>query len=277
MPVLPISAIIPETHIVMFSPHYDDFLLGLGSYALELRAQRAAQLAKKFHLVQVFSRSNYQNGSGAANYDASLERIKFATGRRLIEELDCLDELLGVHAYRYELRGERECLLRGYKLADSELEFPHGMYPDFRDEEWEIFARLKDTIQGWAPQADTALVFPLAIKEHLDHFITREAGLAVAKALGNEAKAAFYFQEDLPYAGLQTEAESARIEAFLSANAFERRAYRAHPEEVVALAFKHYTSQVDDAYRRGILARGDQLMGSFQSAFPCSQLFLYLR
>jgi hypothetical protein len=274
MPVQPIADIIPETHIVMFAPHYDDFLLGLGGYALELREQNLLA-AKTFTVVLVFSRSNYQNNSGKGNFDTSLERIKMATGRRIIEELDCLDDLLGPHAYRYEILGERECMLRGKVFADSELEFPHGMYPDFQPEDWEILERLKRRVRAWAEQADTALVLPLAIKEHIDHFLTREAGIAVAEEGGVRAKAAFYFQEDRPYAGLQTPEERERIRAFLESHPFQPRVYRYHPAEIAALAFTHYTSQVDETYRKGILTRAEELQHIYQSEFPCDQIFRY--
>lgn len=273
MSILPITEVIPETNLVAFVPHYDDFLLGLGGYVLELRAQNCLS-TKNFHVVQVFSRSNYQNRS-EGNRDTSLERIKMATGRRIIEELDCLDELLGPRNYRYELRGERECMLRGKVFADDEMEFPHGMYPDFTDEDKEIFARLKKTVRAWALHEDTALIFPLAIKEHIDHFITREAGITVAKEMGAEAKAAFYFQEDKPYAGLQTPEERERIESFVRAHSLTPLVYRHHPEAVVSLAFTHYTSQVDESYRKGVLERGEELKQKYQTAFACDQMYRY--
>jgi hypothetical protein len=241
---------------------------------LELREQGLLS-TKTFTLIQVFSRSNYQNNSGSGNFDTSLERIKMATGRRLIEELDCLDELLGPHTYRYEILGERECMLRGKVFADSEMEFPHGMYPDFQPEDWEILERLKRLVQTWAEQANTALVFPLAIKEHIDHFLTREAGIRIAEEVGERAKAAFYFQEDRPYAGLQTSEERERIQSFIGSHALQRRVYRYHPEEIVELAFTHYTSQVDDTYRTGVLERGEELKREYQSKFPCDQIFRY--
>jgi hypothetical protein len=73
--------------------------------------------------------------------------------------------------------GEPECFLRAKAMAEGEMEFPHGMYADFSEQDTAIFERLKGRVRGWAAQEDTALVFPLAIKEHIDHFITREAGL----------------------------------------------------------------------------------------------------
>jgi len=272
--VLPIQEVISESNIVVFAPHYDDCLLGLGGYVLELKAQNLLPL-KRFHVLLIFSRSNYLARSGQANFDTSLERVKLATGKRLIEDLSCLDELFGEHNYRYELFGEPECFLRAKQMADSEMEFPHGMYEDFSVQDRQIFERLKGHVCSWAAQEDTALVFPLAIKEHIDHFITREAGLAAAKELAGRAKARFYFQEDKPYAGIQTEAEASRIEDFVQANRLQPRPYHYHPERVVELTFKHYTSQVEEVYRKGVLERAEQLKTLYGVDEPCDRLYAY--
>jgi hypothetical protein len=274
MNILPVQDVIPETNIVVFAPHYDDFLLGLGGYVLELKAQNLLS-SKRFHILLIFSRSNYQARSGSANFDTSLERIKFATGRRLIEDLSCMDELLGEHTYRYELYGEADCFLRDKQMADSEMEFPHGMYGDFSAWDQQIFERLRGYARGWAAEDDTALVFPLAIKEHIDHFITREAGISAARELGEKAKASFYFQEDKPYAGIQTAAEAGRIEEFVRENRLQPHLYRHHPEEVVELAFRHYPSQVEEVYRKGVLERALQLSELYGVDEPCDRLFAY--
>jgi len=223
----------------------------------------------------IFSRSNYLSRSGAANFDTSLERVKYATGKRLLEDLECLDELLGEYSYRYELLGERECFLRAKALADSEMEFSHGMYEDFSEQDTAIFERLRGWVCKWAVQEDTALVFPLAIKEHIDHFITREAGIVVAEELGSQAKASFYFQEDKPYAGIQTVEEAERIEEFVHAHRLQPRIFCQHPERVVALAFKHYPSQVEEVYRKGVLDRAEQLRLQYGTDAPCDRLFVY--
>lgn len=270
----PIQEVIPEANIVVFAPHYDDFLLGIGGYVLELQAQNLLSL-KNFHILLIFSRSNYQARSGAVNFDTSLERVKYATGKRLLEDLECLDELLGEHPYRYELLGERECFLRAKALADGEMEFPHGMYEDFSEQDKEIFERLRGWVRRWAAQEDTALIFPLAIKEHIDHFITREAGIVVAKELGSQAKASFYFQEDKPYAGIQTAEETDRIEKFVYIHRLQPRVFPYHPERVVELAFKHYPSQVEEVYRKGVLDRAEQLRVMYGTDAPCDRLFVY--
>jgi hypothetical protein len=271
----PIENVIPETNIMVFAPHYDDFLLGIGGYVAELHA-KDLRSTKFFQVLLIFSRSNYQVGSGSANYDNSLARIKLATGNRLIEDLDCLDELLGARSYRYELSAENEALLRSKKLAATGMEFPYGTYDLFNAEDHQIFNRLKEQVRQSAMQADTALVFPLAIKSHIDHFITREAGITVAHELGKAARAHFYFQEDKPYAGLQNDADRSAQTEFITKHALERHVYITHPELVVRLAFKHYPSQVDDSYRLGVIQRSEELQKEYSSRFPVDQIFRFL-
>jgi hypothetical protein len=272
MEFTPIHEVIPESHIVVFAPHYDDFLFGLGNYALELKSKGFLE-TKHFHILLLFSRSNYQVGSGPANYETSLARIKLATGNRIIEDTECLDELLGAHRYRYELLRENECFVRAKPFANDEMEFPHGTYPDFDDADYQIFNRLQNLVKEWAAQADTALVFPLAIKEHIDHFIIREAGITMAHKLGAQAHAHFYFQEDKPYAGIQTSEEEKRVQEFISVHHLKPRIYQGHSDQVIALAFKHYLSQVEDVYHTGIEQRRAQLQQAYSLAEDCDQLF----
>lgn len=272
MEITPIQEVIPESRIVMFAPHYDDFLLGLGGYALELKA-RGLLATKQFHILILFSRSNYQAGNGAANYDTSLERIKLATGKRIIEDIECLDELLGVNNYRYELLREKECLIRAKPFAEDEMEFPQGTYVDFDDEDRQILNRMQKLVEVWALKPDTALIFPLAIKEHIDHFITREAGVTTAIKLGCKAAARFYFQEDKPYAGIQTLEEEARVNEFVNANHLKSCVYRSHSDQVIHLTFKHYLSQVEDVYRKGIKKRSEQLKQIYSLKEDCDQIF----
>ncbi|SDW17348.1 hypothetical protein [Paenibacillus sp. CF384] len=274
--ILPIEEVIPEPTIIVISPHYDDFLFFLGGYVLELK-ERGLLHTKHFRIINVFSRSNYLAHTGSGNFDASLDRIKLATGKRLLEDLNCIDELLSPYSYGYELLAEYECFTRGKALASSEMEFPHGMFEDFDERDQEIYDRMLGRITQLAMLPDTALVFPIAFKEHIDHFIVREAAVRTASELGNEARAAFYFQEDKPYGGIATEEEEARIQAFIGKHNLERRVYRHHPEVVVELAFNHYISQVDEVYRLGVLNRADTLSRMYDIPFPCDQLFRYER
>jgi hypothetical protein len=272
--ICPIAGVIPQSHIVVFSPHFDDVLFMLGGYIEELKRSGSLH-AKKFHINLLFSKSNYMARSGSENFNKSLERIKLATGQRLLEDQECIDEMLGRFNYRYEIGGESECFTRGKKFADSEMEFPHGMFEDFDDADREIFRRMKERIRFWAGQPDTALVFPIAFKEHIDHFIVREAAVEVAKELNGERKAGFYFQEDKPYGGIATEPEKERIDHFISANALECRTFRYDPEHMINLAFKHYITQVEEVYKVGIRNRASYLQQLAHADGPCDRIYLY--
>lgn len=269
-----IGQVIRETKIVVFSPHYDDFLFMMGGYVGEMARVRLLH-TKEFHINLLFSKSNYLARTGRENADNSLERIKHATGKRLLEDQQCLDELLGAFNYRYELMRERECLVRGKLIEDGDMEFPHGMYPDFNAEDIEIFARMKDRIREWAQHPDTALVFPIAFKEHIDHFITREAAITVAKELGERSAAAFYFQEDKPYGGIADAAEQERIAEFIRQHHLEALTYEYDPEAMIDLAFKHYVTQVEEIYKTGIRNRARRIQDLQQAARPCDRIYKY--
>lgn len=261
--LVPVDKLIPQSNIVVFSPHYDDVLFFLGGYFDGLK--KIDQLRdKQIHVCLLFSRSNYQARDDAGNRQTDLKRIQFASGVRLQEDMNCLDELLGQDGYRYELHGYPECFVRGKAFADSEMEFPHGMYDDFDDADHALFERIQRLITTWIEQPDTALVFPTAIKEHIDHFLLREAAIKVAAENPGHA-AEVYFIEDKPYGGLATEEELSRLESFVSDDNLEPMPFAYDPEVMLALAFKHYVSQVEDCYRTGVLDRAALLKQQFQA------------
>nr|MDD6335209.1 hypothetical protein [bacterium] len=265
-----LDQVIPEGNIIVFAPHYDDFLFGIGGLAL---GWRKMGIQKNVTIRQLFTRSNYLAHSGAANFDPSTPRVQKATGIRLIEDLNCIDEILGRFQYTYELGGENECFTRDKKMSESGMEFPHGMYEDFDDTDRAILQRMIARVEAVAGREDTALVFPLAIREHIDHFIVREAGLAVARRGGN--KAAFYFQEDKPYTGNADATEWQRITDWVASNPLEARVYPADAARVVELAFTHYVSQVDETYRQGVMDRGAALQAQYGADSTLDQLYRY--
>ena len=57
--------------------------------------------------------------------------LNMRPGVGLIEDNNCIDELLGEHQYRYELMREREAMLRSKVFADSEMEYSQGDYNSF--------------------------------------------------------------------------------------------------------------------------------------------------
>jgi hypothetical protein len=242
----------------------------LGGYINELKSAGLLS-TKKFHVIIIFSRSNYLAATGAGNFDTSLDRVKLATGKRLLEDQNCNDELLGRYNYTYELLGEDECFTRQKSFADSEMEFPHGMYEDFDEKDHKIFSRMEAKIREYSRLADTALIFPTALKEHIDHFIVREAAMKVAKEQLPEA--VFYFQEDKPYGGIADEAELKRVADFVSSNQLESRTYECDPEKVIDLAFKHYVSQVEEVYKTGIRNRAAFLQKEMNAERPCDRVY----
>ncbi len=252
-PVTPIKGLIPERQIVVVSPHYDDVLFTVGGYAAAASGGFAGRRPHEWSVEIVFSRSNYQCRAGVGNADVSLGRVKETTGKRLLEDTYCLDELLGRHAYRYELHGEDECLLRGKHIGAGGMEFPHGTYADYAAMDYAIEARLISRIRRLAECRDTALVFPLAIREHVDHFIVRQAAAAVMEE--RVWPATFYFAEDKPYAGLADEVEWGRTQAFIDKHRLVPSTYAVDHEYVIELAFRHYVSQVEPVYAEGIRRR----------------------
>ena len=272
MKLTPVQEIIRETNIIIFSPHYDDVLFMVGGYINELKKVSLLH-TKNFHVLTIFSRSNYQAGASKADLDNSLDRIKAITGKRLLEDQECLNELIGHFGFRYELLGENECFTRGKAFAKSEMEFPHGMFDDFDEEDRKIYSRMKERVHQWLQFEDTALIFPLAFKEHIDHFIVREAALEAAKSYSSVRKAAMYFQEDKPYGGITTPEEIRRTQKFVTENNLLSITYNADPEYIIELAFRHYVSQVEDVYKIGIRQRSELLRREMNSAGGCDRVY----
>jgi len=269
-----IEDVIPESNIICVSPHYDDFLFFLGGYVLEIK--RMGHLGtKRFTNISAFSRSNYQERDAEGNRDRSLERVKYATGIRLIEDLECLNELLGKHNYIYRVIGEEDSLVRGKGLSEGEgeMEMSYGSYETMEKCDWDILGRLETCISELAAMDDTAIVLPLSMKGHIDHFIVREAGVRAYERPNR--KAAFYFAEDKPYAGIMTEEENAISDAFISMHKLTDRAFRGHPEEILKLAYRHYKSQLNPVYDEGIISRTEQLKQIYKMDAPCDRIYTF--
>ena len=268
-----IRQVIPESKIICVSPHYDDFLFFLGGYVLELKAAGLLQ-TKEFTNVSVFSRSNYQERDVEGNKDQSLKRVQYATGIRLIEDLECLDALLGAHNYSYLVMGENESQVRGKVLNEGagEMEMAFGSYETMDAADREILERMSGRIAKLAQQEDTAIVLPLSMKGHIDHFIAREAGV---NALKRGTNASFYFAEDKPYAGIMTAEESGINDAFIAEYGLEDRGFGFQPEEILRLAYRYYPSQVDAIYDEGVLSRSAQLQEAYAKGQGCDRIYAY--
>lgn len=271
-----IETVIPEKNIVCISPHYDDFLFFLGGYLLEMK-KKGFLGEKKFTNISTFSRSNYQERDSEGNKDTSLKRVQYATGIRLIEDLECLDALLGPHNYFYRVMGEEESQVRGKILneGEGEMEMAFGSYDSMDDHDREILARMKEAAKEYMVMENAAVILPLSMKGHIDHFIVREAGLAAAKEVGSLRKATIYFAEDKPYAGMMDKTESKINDDFIAGNGLEDKAFPHHPEEILDLAFRHYPSQVDEVYNTGIRERSRYLKDLYHVSCECDRLYQY--
>lgn len=263
---------IVESNVIVFAPHYDDLLLTIGGYVLALRAS-GTLCSKRFSTILVFSRATYLAVDADGNFDTSDERIARAGGVRLQEDLSCHDELFGLRGYRYELLTERECFLRGKVTPDSMRDIPYGTYEHFVDEDWAILANVRRRVSELGRLPDTAVVVPIAIKEHIDHFIVREAALEAFRDLGADARASLYLHEDKPYGGMANQEELDRIESLVLHHRLQERIYSYDPAAVVELFLRCYPSQAGSVYDRAIQSRASALAQRAGSPSPCDRLF----
>jgi LmbE family N-acetylglucosaminyl deacetylase len=259
--MLKISEIIPEKNLVFISPHYDDVGLTWGGY-LQSLVQSGEIKFKKIRIIHLFSRSNYQARDDMGNKDFSEKRIQFATGVRLIEEFNYLDDVLGRGNYQYELKCELECVARGKVWHDGEkFEFPHGNRSMFDDEDWKIFRRFKQWLPALLSESDTAVLLQLGVKEHVDHILFREALVETYRELGKVAASSVYFGEDQPYTGLASRADWEKANQFIEQLGLQERDYAIDAELKADKVMKFYPSQVEESYREGVLNRAKELNG----------------
>ena len=254
-----ISEVIPENNIIVLSPHYDDVALSFGGYLNALAVNHLIG-GKNIRIVSIFSRSNYQVRDEEGNADVSLKRIQYATGIRLLEDLNCIDDMIGHDNYTYEIKGERECMLRqkSWKLGEV-FEFPQGNKGNFEEEDWEIYTRIKKYASRWIIPKDTAVLLPLGMKEHVDHVILRDAVVDARSELAEQGNAVIYFGEDQPYTGLADNNDWEIAETFLNTMSVEQIDYNIDANRKADLVWKYYRTQVEESYREGILNRSAQL------------------
>ena len=264
MGIANVEEIIKEKNIVVFAPHYDDFPLMMAGYIFALK-QKGLLDSKHFTNVNVFSRTNYQLRDLEGNKDISLKRIKYAVGIRVNEDMCCLDDLFGDYNYKYRLLCEYDCQVRGKKTANSEMEFHHGMYEDFEDDDFAIMKRVSAVATEYFKLCDTAVIFPIGFKEHIDHFIVREAG---RKAANEGGSAKLYFAEEKPLSGIANEIEIERINALVKEDGLTPNLFRCDPEKVSDIVFKHYLSQVEPLYREGVINRAKVLSEFYKTDYP---------
>ena len=185
--------------IVIFSPHRDDAAFSVG-----LSIETWLEAGHTVHVLNCFTQSAYAPFSDADSLHPN-DRVSFVSavrkredtvwakllgGKLLITDLDLLDAPLRLAC------GADEVLSMPIRPGDRAVARIAG-----------AVAKLART----ASAAELALVLPLAIGGHIDHMVTRQAGLDMLA--GSPLPIAFF--EDLPYAarpgameGIGAEAES---------------------------------------------------------------------
>ena len=188
---------------VILSPHYDDFVLSLGGLALEL--------AKKKCRIEdwiIFSNSNHIARDYKGNKDISKERIKTVSDARLKEELHVAKEIGNV---KIKLCKLNEALIRGH-WKEHPQGFPYGFDEGKDGSEMDKIRKMLKSLLS----KDVQIFVPLAIQEHIDHFIVRQA---IQDLLDDKnRKCQIFFYEDLPYAAYATENEWKSINNFIMTN-----------------------------------------------------------
>jgi len=263
--IIPISEVIPEKNIIILSPHYDDVPLTFGGYLNKLVANQLIS-TKNIRIINIFSRSNYLSFDNEGNKDISLKRIQHVMGIRILEDLSCLDDLIGHENYIYEIKAEPECLVRQKKLvSDGIFEFLPGDRDSFDKNDWLAYDRIKEYARDWLTLEDTAVLLPFGMKEHVDHIILREAVNDARNELGREATSTVYFGEDLPYTGLAEKDDWNKVKAFFSGLTIMHINYCIDEQQKINLVLKHYPTQIEDSYKEGVLKRAAQLKQKYKT------------
>ncbi|MFH1761357.1 MAG: hypothetical protein ABIA63_09695 [bacterium] len=258
-----IENIIPQKNLIILSPHYDDVPLTFGGYLDALSQKKLISDApedKSVRIIMLFSRSNYQARDDRGNADTSLARIQHATGIRQIEDLCCLDQIMGRCNYSYEIKFETECVLRakGWKEGE-EFEFPQGNKSTYDEDDWNIYKRFRKYSKKWLLKDNTALLLPLGIKEHIDHVLIRDAVLDTMVELGAGMRAALYFGEDQPYTGLASEEDFNKANKIITAFGLKPLDYEINAGRKADLIMQNYPTQIEESYKKGILLRSELL------------------
>jgi len=244
---------------IVLSPHYDDFILSLGGFAMQWQAD--------YCIVEdwiVFSRGNYVFGDTLGNADFSADRSDKISLQRYNEELLAAAEL-GIESVKK--LGCQEIIFRGRNnyMAPSQKAYPLTV----KDQEAAGIIRA-----AVAPLLDQPvdLFIPMAFQGHYDHILLRETVCHMLAKRNKKPTASIFFYEDLPYAAEASWRE--RLQMQLIMRRWKLRAIIAPIDlESKLNLLRHYPSQDDPSYASGITVRACFLQKKYHLDAPGERVF----
>lgn len=243
---------------IVISPHYDDLILSLGGLV-----SKWSKINCQIEEWIVFSNSNYLVNDNKGNKDISKERIKVVSSIRLKEELRATKNIKNI---KLKLCHQDEALIRNHNEKEHKRGFPHG-FDEKKDKK--VLENLRKLLLPLFSK-DVQIFVPLAIQEHIDHFIIRKAAISI---LNSNKKAQVFFYEDLPYVAYTSKGEWKHIKTFIIQ-------HKLLPIIVpIDLNFKlklldYYNSQTDKYYYEGVSKRAKEIQKEQDKKLPCEKIYL---
>jgi LmbE family N-acetylglucosaminyl deacetylase len=168
---------IPESKILIISPHMDDAFLSIGGTILTWRNCKSVDVIDVFGFDPWLKlRLNRQTSETQKNIWRQREELFNA-------------ELCGCRVEFWRYQG---ALSRGYAEWNANLDLARD-----KDLRANIAFRILERVRE---QRYKQILFPLGVGGHTDHQLIREIGAHLAPSLINEGVENIYFYEDLPYA-----------------------------------------------------------------------------
>ncbi len=165
-------------NILVLSPHRDD-----AAFSLALSIDAWLRQGHSVTIINVFTRSLYAPFSDAESVHEN-DRLSYVSAMRRKEDEAFLRQVNGATMVDLNIK---DAPLRLHCSADIVCDVPV-------DPADGAFAKIQKALIKYTSRPDTALVLPLALGNHVDHRVVRDASLPASVGFA----CAFY--EDLPYA-----------------------------------------------------------------------------
>lgn len=245
---------------IILSPHYDDLALSIGGTVL---CWQNKNISVEDWII--FSLGNYIAADDRGNTDFSSQQVENVSKQRYREELSAANEL-GIKAIKrldcYEAK------FRGHSsfIAPSQKAQP------LTEKDQHDFKKISEAIAPLLNQPIDLFV-PLALQGHYDHILVREAVCSLLIDRKDPLIASIFFYEDLPYAARATWRQ--RLEMYWLMRRWKLKAIIMPIDLRRKLdLLRHYPSQSDPSYTRGITARSLFIQRRYRLTSPAELFFM---